>query len=326
MFKMAMALERWQLKLLISRDTLFVVFKDARNELLDMIENNADFESIHSLYVRVNKEFQNVHEAHQRYTLSIDQDFAAIVAAVEFKLALDTQMQEIDAKMEDCASAVENNFSPSSDFHSVAQLDAHPVNKSPLGERKMNDKNSNFESNQLPEVKMMRPFNGDPRTWPEFISNYEKLVHKPLKTNAQKHARLQQLLAPEVRSCISEYLVSHSTYGQAITNLKEKFGNPKIILHAHLQGILKLKYVKEGDLVALEKLLKTANQALNFFHSSGFNNEIKSKSTLENISSKLPPKLLAAWGKKSFIATSNLNLKDFTKWLEENISLEKAHS
>lgn len=150
-------------------------------------------------------------------------------------------------------------------------------------------------------------------------------MHKSLSmTVAQKHAWLTQLLTPEVRSRVSEYLVSPSTYIQALKALKKIYGHGNLILHAHVQAILNFRKVKDGDLVGLEILLKTLNEALNFFQTNGFEADINALSTLYIISLKLPNKLLEAWVKKSYVAPSRLHLKDFAKWLEECVSIERS--
>ena len=124
--------------------------------------------------------------------------------------------------------------------------------------------------------------------------------------------------APTVCCCIDDY----SAYDQALEALKERYGNPNIILREHNHAILSFEKVEDGDIVALEKLLTTVTEALKFYQTNGFENEIKTSSMLF-VSEKLPNKLLIVWNKKWDGATSRLNLEDFVKWLEERVLLEK---
>lgn len=312
---MAESMEKYQLKLLFLRDISFSILKISCSKILRMIENHANFLTVLVMHKLIRKAYETVDEAHGRYTLSVDEDVTAKDAVVKFKANLDVLMRETEAKMKSFTER-EAPF-----WSSYAEKTSHANRRS--------RRNSDFRNVTLVIVPSAdgstllmngfpgRPFNGDPRRWPEFISCFERLVHKTLKTKVQRRIALQKLLTPAVRSIIAEYLVSPSTYYQALEALKERYGNPNFILRVHTQAILNLKKAKGCDPAVLEKSFTSLTEVLNFFQISGFENEIKSLSRLDDILARRPS---GAWDKHSYLTTSSLNLKAFANWLEVELN------
>ena len=175
----------------------------------------------------------------------------------------------------------------------------------------------NVTLNAQPDIKM---FEGDPKEWPQFISCFIDLVHNAQSSDAQRFARLKQLLSPQVRAHISEYLVSSETYQQALDTLQKRYGLPMIIGKAHMSAIYNAKPIKDNDHAALDSFSALVSSAVSALRQNGYEDELKLSLGLEPVYNKLPPRLKEKYGMKIIkMSPRKPTLVDFADWLSEKV-------
>ena len=84
-------------------------------------------------------------------------------------------------------------------------------------------------------------FSGDILSWQTFWESFESSVHaNPALTNIQKFTYLKAQLRSEAERCISGLALTNPNYDQAITLLKDRFGQQNKIIDAHMQKLIDL--------------------------------------------------------------------------------------
>ena len=162
----------------------------------------------------------------------------------------------------------------------------------------------NWLMNALPQIKI-EIFKGDPKEWPTFISSFRDMIHNVVPSDAQRHAFLKQLLTPEVRSYIAEYLEDPSTYYEALEELKKRYGQPQVVARSHLMALMNLPTVKDDDPHALAKLNRTLHGAMHALRTGGYEQDLDSGMTLEHVVSRLPQRMRSTWGVKVYRMAPN---------------------
>ena len=93
---------------------------------------------------------------------------------------------------------------------------------------------------RLPRLNMPT-FSGDPLLWEPFWDSFNTAVHSSLLLSAvQKLTYLRFQLHGSAAKVISGLSLTSSSYGHSIALLKERFGQPHKLIHAHMQALLEL--------------------------------------------------------------------------------------
>ena len=117
------------------------------------------------------------------------------------------------------------------------------------------------------------------------------MIHNVVPSDAQRHAFLKQLLSPEVRSYIAEYLEDPSTYYEALEELKKRYGKPQLVARSHLMTLMNLPTIRDDDPHGLAKLNRTLRGAMHAFKTGGCEQDLESGMTLDHVVSRLPQRM-----------------------------------
>ena len=165
------------------------------------------------------------------------------------------------------------------------------------------------------------PFNGDPRTWPEFELTFTALFHNTRMPDAMKLLALRENLEPDVRRRVAHLFVSTADYKSTCKALKERYGNRQIIMHAHVHQLLALQPFKAGDLKALVNMAALVKDAATNVPSE----EGQSYSNIvTQLAKSLPSELYREWGRHAYSLLPKVpGLSEFDKWIEGVVGAEE---
>ena len=108
---------------------------------------------------------------------------------------------------------------------------------------------------RLPKLELST-FKGNVLEWQGFWDQFKVAIHQNEGlSDIDKFKYLKRYLAGQALACISGLSLSSANYTQAIKLLEERFGNPQVLVSAHMESLLKLGKVNNMDNVkGLRKL------------------------------------------------------------------------
>jgi len=110
---------------------------------------------------------------------------------------------------------------------------------------------------KLPKLEIPA-FSGEPLEWQGFWDRFSLSVDSNESVaNVDKFNYLLRFLSGKALSCVKGLTLSSENYLQALGLLKERFGNPQVLISAHMDKLIKIKRVKGID--NLESLRKMYN-------------------------------------------------------------------
>ncbi|EFX61622.1 hypothetical protein DAPPUDRAFT_272423 [Daphnia pulex] len=94
---------------------------------------------------------------------------------------------------------------------------------------------------RLPKMDL-KPFDGDPKNWQDFIAIFRDLVHNNSSlTTTQKMAILKRCLTSEIRDGLGDSLSSPALYQEALQELESTYGHPQIVSRTYIQSLIQLQ-------------------------------------------------------------------------------------
>ncbi|XP_045028167.1 uncharacterized protein LOC116935589 [Daphnia magna] len=167
----------------------------------------------------------------------------------------------------------------------------------------------------------IKPFNGDPRTWPEFSLSFKAVVHDSRMPDLMKMIALRDNLDPEVRRRVSNLFSTSAVYNETWETLNNRFGNVQVIIHAHIQELLALQPFKSGDLRALINMAALVKDAVTSVDQQGATSYSNIVSQLVRV---LPNELQREWGRFAYPLRPKIpGLADFDRWIEGIVGAEE---
>ena len=95
-------------------------------------------------------------------------------------------------------------------------------------------------NSRLPKLNLPT-FSGNPLRWFTFWDSFEAAVHSNTNLGSvQKFTYLKAQLMGDASRAVTGFPLTNSNYEQAVTLLRERFGQPNKIINAHMQALLDL--------------------------------------------------------------------------------------
>jgi len=95
-------------------------------------------------------------------------------------------------------------------------------------------------SSRLPKLNLPT-FSGNPLRWFTFWDSFEAAVHSNTSLGGvQKFTYLKAQLVGDALRAVTGFPLTNNNYQQAVTLLRERFGQPNKIINAHMQALLDL--------------------------------------------------------------------------------------
>ena len=92
----------------------------------------------------------------------------------------------------------------------------------------------------IPELRVDH-FDGDPRIWMKCYSIFPATIDRAPIISSEKMIDLQSLLTGEAKDLVGGYGCNGDLYASALHRLQEHFGNPKRIVNAFLENLIRFK-------------------------------------------------------------------------------------
>ena len=163
---------------------------------------------------------------------TVDEEILNLVEAEDLEEEHLKSLQESDifyvvlAKIEDSLSKVNLSSLPST---------IHPPDRSVT---------SSTVQPKLPKLELSK-FDGSPKNWLTFWDQFDSAIHlKENMSEVDKFSYLKSLLTDSAKDCISGLTQTKENYEQAIKLLQERYGNPQVLISAHMEALVALPRVK----------------------------------------------------------------------------------
>ncbi len=151
---------------------------------------------------------------------------------------------------------------------------------------------------RLPKLDL-KPYDGDPKKWPDFIAIFRDLVHSNTSLSAaEKMALLKRSLSEEIRNGLGDSLSSSALYSEALTELKNTYGHPQIVSRAYIQSLIELPKVNNNDYKTLLKFSQTLDEAVSSLKNGGYEHELKASGLLVSNFSQASSRVTKQVGEK----------------------------
>ena len=107
---------------------------------------------------------------------------------------------------------------------------------------------------KLPKF-VLQKFDGDIQRWKQFEESFEAAVHKNERiSNVEKFTYLLGYLEKAPLQAVENFPLTNDTYIQAWELLKERYGNPQLIISTHMNELIKLNKVNGSNVTELREL------------------------------------------------------------------------
>ena len=107
---------------------------------------------------------------------------------------------------------------------------------------------------KLPKF-VLQKFDGDIPRWKKFQESFEAAVHKNERiSNVEKFTYLLGYLEKVPIQAVENLPLTNDTYIQAWELLKERYGNPQLIIATHMNKLIKLSKVNGSNVTKLREL------------------------------------------------------------------------
>lgn len=169
---------------------------------------------------------------------------------------------------------------------------------------------------RLPEIEL-RKFNGDPREWLNFWSQFEKIHLDPNIDGRDKFQYLIQSTEPrsKPREIVESFPATADNYTKAVEHLQQRFGEESVLIQVYVRGILELIICdkKKMDLVSLYDKLQTKLSAL---ESLGLTKNKYADFLFPLVESSLPPELIKIWSRNRNLNAEEKGKSDLDSLIE----------
>ena len=145
---------------------------------------------------------------------------------------------------------------------------------------------------KLPKI-ILKKFHGDPICFTPFWDSFRSAVDdNPCLSDVDKFNYLRHLLQGSAAGAIRGLPLTAENYGAAKDILKKRFGQPQIIINAHMEGLVKVAAVTvDNDLKRLRFLYDRVEAHVRALQALGIQCESYGKLLVPLLMEKLPPSM-----------------------------------
>ena len=191
-----------------------------------------------------------------------------------------------------------------------------PNSEQPISARELADIILHSRKDRLPELNL-EVFDGEPLNWFEWFGQFQATVDSAMLTDDEKLKYLKTHVKDKAKSAIAEYGYSGVLYKDALATLQRKFGQPHVVVGAHLDKLKNFPALKMHNSDHVISFSAVISGLVAVFRSLSFNDDLKSVNLLNQAVSKLPPNLKEAWSMHTVRQHwQRLTLLDFNDWLK----------
>ena len=171
----------------------------------------------------------------------------------------------------------------------------------------------------LPKVELMK-FSGDPLEYVEFVTNFRDNIENQVSDESQRLTRLLAQCSSKakeaIRSCVN--LTVGERYTEAWRTLSENFGQPHMIVEAHMKKLREIQ-VRKADATTLMEFVRRLEDARRVLTSMGHNygSRLDNEDVIISLMRKLPDEgLKRKWVDKAGDLIKRKGRADFADFVE----------
>jgi hypothetical protein len=106
--------------------------------------------------------------------------------------------------------------------------------------------------------------------------------------DSERVAFLSCCLSDEIREELGSMLLHPGSYQQCLVELRNRYGSPRVVAAACSRALLQLAPFKDHDFKGLSSFASSLRSTVSTLFTGGFEDELKSHTTLQQVVSKLP--------------------------------------
>jgi hypothetical protein len=168
---------------------------------------------------------------------------------------------------------------------------------------------------RLPKYQLPK-LTKDPMQWPRFIRAFMVQVDRECTDDSERLEFLNCCVSDEIRDELGYLLLHPLSYQQCLVELRNRYGSPRVVAAACSKALLQMVAFKDHDFKALSSFSSTLRATVATLFLGGFQDELRSQATLQQVVNKLPLLHKDKWADYSFNITDRLpDLVDLDNWL-----------
>lgn len=174
---------------------------------------------------------------------------------------------------------------------------------------------SRFMARQTMKVELPT-FTGRPEEWRLFIKTYENTTQACGLSNEENLQRLQKSLKGSARFYVESLLDDPSAVGKIITNLRNLYGRPEMIINAQLEQLQKEPLPKAEKPETVIQFSIAVSRICSTMEATATPAYLENPILLQQLVTRLPHQMKREWGQHIRMYPP-ANIKTFTAWLEQ---------
>ena len=175
---------------------------------------------------------------------------------------------------------------------------------------------------KLPKLTL-KSFDGDAINWKTFIESFDAAVDsKEHLSNIEKFKYLKGYLKNSALQCIEGFPLTNENYTEAMRVLKERYGNPQLIVSSHMNNLLKLEKVNSSNVYQLRALYDRIESNVRALTSVGICSDHFGPLLIPIVLEKLPNVIRVQISRK--LGKNNWSIEDFLSCISEEISARES--
>ena len=126
--------------------------------------------------------------------------------------------------------------------------------------------------------------------WQTFLDTFESSVNSRADlSKVQKFQYLIGYLKDSAKKCVEGFPLTNDNYDEALKMLKERYGNPQLIISAHMNKIMKIEKIsRTGHANELRNLLDSVESHVRALGNQGVNREHFDALLIPIVQEKIP--------------------------------------
>ena len=174
----------------------------------------------------------------------------------------------------------------------------------------------------LPKMDLQK-FNGDPSKWADWCSHFSFMIGDTQLSDGQQIAYLQGLVIGKAKTAIEDFICNKHLYKDAINELKQRFGNPNVIISNLLEKLINYRSQRTSlpwTIVNFSTFINTMTRTLQELN---FEADLNSTTILKHATDRIP--YSEEFKLNQFVLRRKIQqptLADFNQWIKE---IAEAH-
>ncbi|XP_074034150.1 uncharacterized protein [Leptinotarsa decemlineata] len=163
-------------------------------------------------------------------------------------------------------------------------------------------------------------FDGSPQDWPLFHKSFKNLRKFCDYSNEEIMLKLQRFLKGEAKTTVAGMMLIADNIDLVIETLEKRFERPEYIIDILMNRISILPSIRENNFKELIHYSAEVSNMVSIMKSLGSKRYLENPQFIRELLTKIPDSMKLSWGEKLEMKKGDINLEDFSLWLNEKAS------